>query len=60
MKVCCSGLEDVNGVNGASNTNRFSFVDSSLTDRSFFEVPEVFPWGSGQPDNDGNNEDAVE
>ena len=34
-------------------------MDPTLTDRSFFEIPKVFPWGGSQPDDNNGNEDAI-
>ena len=54
------GLEDVLGVGEGQppDTSRFSFVDPSLFDRSFFEEAEIFPWEAGEP-RDGNAENCI-
>ena len=60
MLFLFEGLEDVNDVGGDLNTERFSFVDSSETDRSFFQVPAVFPWLLSNPDDFSDAENAIE
>ena len=50
---------DSNDQGGADNPGRFTFIDPSLTDRSFFITANRPPWGDDQPD-DQNNENAVE
>ena len=54
-----TGIEDVNGVDGPLNTDRFTFVDGDLEGLNFFDNAGRFPWRSNRPDNPGGAEDCV-
>ena len=57
--LSCLGLEDVQDIGGNLNTERFSFLDPSLSDTSFFEIAGAFPWAIDEPNDENGIQNAV-
>ena len=58
--IFVKGLADLTDQGGDQNTERFDFIDPTLTNKSFFLTPSQFPWKLGEPNDFDNSENAVE